>query len=141
VEVLASLAQKQQSLIANFRKILQIKKERLFRSQSSYVFRQPHRLYEGLAIKLDKITTKLQTDFTEQLRIKENNVKRLIKALDLLSPLKTMGRGFIYTTKVCDDQKIIKSVRELKAGEETILHYVDGVVRTKLLEVVEGQDA
>ncbi|MEI5994840.1 exodeoxyribonuclease VII large subunit [Candidatus Enterococcus mansonii] len=63
---------------------------------------------------------------------KQKQFITVIQQLDLLSPLKIMGRGYSYTTK---EKQVIKSVNELQAKEKIQIHYVDGVVDTVIEKV------
>ncbi|GAB9258587.1 exodeoxyribonuclease VII large subunit [Ligilactobacillus animalis] len=61
--------------------------------------------------------------------------QRLIKAtnaLDMLSPLRVMGRGFSYVTA---DEKIIKKTSDLTVGSEIKLHLSDGSVKAKVTKI------
>lgn len=60
-----------------------------------------------------------------------------VQQLDLLSPLKIMGRGYSYTTK---DQQVIKSVNELQVKEKIQIHYVDGLVDTVIEKITPVEE-
>ncbi|SJZ81937.1 Exodeoxyribonuclease VII large subunit [Pilibacter termitis] len=129
--------------------------ERMKRVKTSYVFLSPMRLYEGIAQRLDRENERLLhfspekrlTELQVQLQIceekmvqamnrlletKDIQVKSLIQALDLLSPLKIMTRGFTVATL---EEKIVKSVDELSENDELCLQFADGEVRSKVVEV------
>lgn len=63
-------------------------------------------------------------------------MQQAITSLDLLSPLKTMGRGFTYTTQ---KDHVIRSVKDLKE-KEIAVHFVDGTVKASILEIEEGEE-
>ncbi len=48
-----------------------------------------------------------------------------------------MGRGYSYTTK---DTKVVKSVHELAKNDHLNIHYKDGRVQTKVIEIEEDED-
>ncbi len=61
--------------------------------------------------------------------------QRLVKAtaaLDMLSPLRVMGRGFSYVTA---DEKIIKKTSDLSVGSEIKLHLSDGSAKAKITKI------
>lgn len=60
-----------------------------------------------------------------------------VQQLDLLSPLKIMGRGYSYTTK---EQQVIKSVNELQPKEKIQIHYVDGLVDTVIEKITPVEE-
>lgn len=68
---------------------------------------------------------------------KEKQFTSAVQQLDLLSPLKIMGRGYSYTTK---EQQVIKSVNELQVKEKIQIHYVDGVVDTVIEKVSPAEE-
>lgn len=56
------------------------------------------------------------------------------QALDLLSPLKIMGRGYSYTTK---EARVVKSITELAVGEQLAVFYPDGQATVQVMELKE----
>lgn len=68
---------------------------------------------------------------------KEKQFTSAVQQLDLLSPLKIMGRGYSYTTK---EQQVIKSVNELAPKEKIQIHYVDGVVDTVIEKITPAEE-
>lgn len=79
---------------------------------------------------------RLQQQMQGYLESKQRRVQQAITSLDLLSPLKTMGRGFTYTMQ---EEHVIRSVKALKEKEMTV-HFVDGTVKASILEIEEGRD-
>ncbi|MGK0552290.1 exodeoxyribonuclease VII large subunit [Enterococcus faecalis] len=56
-----------------------------------------------------------------------------VQQLELLSPLKIMGRGYSYTTK---EERVIKSVAELSTDDTVTIHYADGTIEAAVQSVV-----
>ena len=52
-----------------------------------------------------------------------------VQQLDLLSPLKIMGRGYSYTTK---EDRVVKTVTELQPADQLTIHYADGTVQANV---------
>lgn len=69
-----------------------------------------------------RLLNQKQTDFAQQ-----------VQALNLLSPLNIMGRGYSYT--VNEAGKLIASVKTLAVGEQVTVHYQDGTARMKVMDV------
>lgn len=181
-EELLKIKERQTRLEQSFLYQLQQKNERYQRLKNSYVFKQPDRLYEGQAIKLDRITQRLtqsmETVYHQKQRIaqeiiaqfkqqtpqgqiregqqqltflsktlhdrmeqymkdKEKQFTSAVQQLDLLSPLKIMGRGYSYTTK---EQQVVKSVNELKTKEKIQIHYVDGIVDAVIEKIIPAEE-
>ncbi|WP_086444978.1 exodeoxyribonuclease VII large subunit [Candidatus Enterococcus lemimoniae] len=73
----------------------------------------------------------------QYMKDKEKQFTSAIQQLDLLSPLKIMGRGYSYTTK---EQQVVKSVNELKTKEKIQIHYVDGIVDTVIEKIIPAEE-
>lgn len=69
-----------------------------------------------------------------QLKNKQQQFQQAITSLDLLSPLKTMSRGFTYTTK---EEKVLRSVKELQIKDQVTIHFTDGIVTSQVEEIKE----
>ena len=63
---------------------------------------------------------------------REQRLVKATNALDMLSPLRVMGRGFSYVTA---DEKIIKKTSDLTVGSEIKLHLSDGSVKAKVTKI------
>lgn len=59
----------------------------------------------------------------ELLQKKDRQFNQAIQSLDLLSPLKTMGRGYSYLT---NEQGVISEVTDIKIADKLTVHLVDG---------------
>jgi exodeoxyribonuclease VII large subunit len=62
---------------------------------------------------------------------KENQYQRENLLLDSLSPLKTLSRGYIISQQ---NNKIIKSVKEIDRDKNMVLTYSDGNIEVKSVE-------
>ena len=65
----------------------------------------------------------LDAAFVNYLKNKKTSFSYCVEKLDLLSPLKTMQRGYIISKK---ENHIIKSVKDLHSDDSITLVYVDG---------------
>ncbi|MGX7174354.1 exodeoxyribonuclease VII large subunit [Enterococcus ratti] len=61
--------------------------------------------------------------------------QKAVQTLDLLSPLKIMGRGYNYTTL---EGHVVKSIRQVKTDDAIQIHYQDGRVIATVKEIKEG---
>ncbi|BCA85299.1 exodeoxyribonuclease 7 large subunit [Enterococcus saigonensis] len=179
------IKERQTRLEQAFMHQLTLKKERYERLRSSYVLRQPERLYDAQAIKLDQLTQRLIQSTQNRLFEEEKKVMQLdhhlrqinpknkvnelkqhqaylherleksiyqllhqkqqsfanaVQSLDLLSPLKIMGRGYSYTTK---GDNLIKSIGEIAVTDTIVVHYQDGeaTAEIKKVEAMENREA
>lgn len=67
---------------------------------------------------------------------KQQQMQQAIQSLDLLSPLKIMGRGYSYTTK---DETVVKSVAGLRPKDELLIHYQDGQAKVQVIELKDSK--
>lgn len=82
------------------------------------------------------LTERLQTAMMRNMQQKEQSMHKQLHALDLLSPLKIMGRGYSYTTM---QDKIIKSTKQVTVGDQVVVHYEDGSV-TMNVEAIHKEE-
>ena len=80
-----------------------------------------------LVIKLLKLIFFSEVHF---LNIPTILVTELVSKLDELSPLKTLSRGYTLTQK---ENKIIKSAKDVKTGDEVSIKFIDGTKSAKIL--------
>lgn len=64
---------------------------------------------------------------------KQNQLTQRVDALDHLSPLKVMSRGFSFTTN--SEGKVIKKVDDIKKNDDIELQLIDGYARATVNEV------
>lgn len=79
---------------------------------------------------VDRLTDSLKDEFFENYKRLENSFVNLIAKLDGLSPLKTMARGYA-TVKI--NEKTVKSVNDIKAGELLNIRFSDGEADCKVI--------
>ena len=85
---------------------------------------------------MNYLQERLQQQMQGYLENQQRRVQQAITSLDLLSPLKTMGRGFTYTTQ---DEQVVRSVNDLQEKEMTV-HFVDGTVKAAILKIEKGAE-
>ena len=85
---------------------------------------------------MNYLQERLQQQMQGYLENQQRRVQQAITSLDLLSPLKTMGRGFTYTTQ---DEQVVRSVNDLQEKEMTV-HFVDGTVKAAILKIEKGEE-
>lgn len=86
-EVLLSIQKEEQRLYQAMRNKVALRSEKLNHLMRSYVFRQPKRLYEGHLMKVDQLTTHLQTVVMKTMEQEIHNHHRLDLQLRNVNPL------------------------------------------------------
>ncbi len=74
-------------------------------------------------LKVDSLIKNLVSEINKKVKLKRSAFSELVAKLDALSPLKTINRGFIVAQK---DDKVVKSAKELKKGDNIKLRFSDG---------------
>lgn len=83
------------------------------------------------------LTKRLADNIQHYLKDKRNGFAKIVQQLDDYSPLKTLERGFVYTT---DEQgHTISSVRQVKVTDKLNLHFKDGQAKAIVTETKEGK--
>ena len=80
---------------------------------------------------------RLQRGAQQVLTAKQQQFARAAQSLDLLSPLKIMGRGYAFVTTPPDD-KIVRSAQQLAPDATVQIHLADGQATAKITKVDGG---
>lgn len=79
----------------------------------------------------------LQNRMEQYMKDKNKSFTSAIQQLDLLSPLKIMGRGYSYTTKA---EEVVKSVNSVQIGDTLTVHYADGQIDVTADKIVVAEN-
>ena len=111
-------------------KKVEIMKLRYEKCMNSRVFKEPTRNINDNYLRIDNYIKRLEN--TIKIKQKEEKTKyiELVSKLDALSPLKTLTRGYSI---VETDNKIIKSSKQLSAGDKIKLRFSDGQKNAEIL--------
>lgn len=82
--------------------------------------------------KLVYLTQSLDRQMKQLMIEKNTQYVSQVQQLDLLSPLKIMGRGYSYTTK---ENQVIKTVSELQIDDTVTIHYADGLILANVTKI------
>ena len=120
----------QNRLKISLNKKLEIMKLRYEKCISSRVFKEPTRMIEDYYLKVDNQIKKLEKNIKEKEQIEKEKYIKLVAKLDTLSPLKTLSRGYSI---VESENKIVKSVKELKKGQNIEIRLTDGKAQAQVI--------
>ena len=120
----------QNSLRLMLIKKVEIMKLRYEKCMSSRVFKEPLRNINDNYLKIDTYIKRLENIIKAKQKEEKTKYIELISKLDALSPLKTLTRGY---SLVEQDDKIIKSAKEIKTGDEVKIKFIDGKREAKIL--------
>ena len=86
-------------------------------------------------IELDHMRDKLAASMEAQLGLKAREQARLAAALDAMSPLRVLSRG--YAIAMMDSGETVRSVKQLQSGELLHLRISDGCADCTVREIIE----
>lgn len=113
----------QNRLRMSLSKKLEIMKLRYEKSMSSQIFKDPTRMISDYYLKVESQIKNLEKIIKQKEQTQKEKYIKLVSKLDALSPLKTLTRGYSI---VETENKIIKSVKELKTGDKIQIRLKDG---------------
>ena len=105
------------------KKKVELMKLRYEKCMKSRVFTDPTRKIKDMNIILDSFVQRLEVKVRDIQKSSHTSYVELVTKLDTLSPLKTLTRGYSLTEK---DNKIVKSVKDLKKDDKVKIKLHDG---------------
>ena len=112
------------------KKKIELIKLRYEKCMQSRVFTDSTRKIKEYYMILDTCIKRMENKIRNIKKDKQSQFIEIVTKLDTLSPLKTLIRGYCLTEK---DNKIIKSVKQLKENDEINLKFYDGDKKVKVL--------
>ncbi|MDT2850006.1 exodeoxyribonuclease VII large subunit [Vagococcus carniphilus] len=112
-------------------------KEKEYRTLTQKLyFQHPQGKVDVSKQQVNYLNEKLLTAMQNLMKDNQTNLSQLLLNLDMLSPLKTMLRGYSYVTV---DEKIIKSTTELEENQTLTVHLSDGEVKSTVSEIKQKE--
>lgn len=115
---------------------LALSKTTLERLQNSWALSNPQRMLEGRMQRFDFASVRLEQVFNAALTQKQHSCGVLAAKLDALSPLTVLARGYSVTENT--DGKIIRSIADVRWGDEIVTQVGDGNV-ISVVQHTEGR--
>ena len=112
------------------RKKVEVLRLRYDKCMKSRCFTEPSYLFQDRYLKLDSFVKNLEKAIN--LKMKDYKLKTVekITKLDAMSPLKTLARGYTVVEK---DDKLVKSVKDLKKDDIINVRLNDGKIDAKII--------
>ena len=105
---------------------LQRRREQLDRARSSPFLQSPLRSIQEKRLLLDYQQQRLVHGMERQVQASRERAGRLAAALEALSPLRVLGRGYSIAQK--EDGTVLSSIQQVSVGEALSLRLADGQV-------------
>ncbi len=112
-------------------KKVQIMRLRYEKCMSSRVFKEPQREINDKYLKIDSYVKRLENTIKSKQKEEKTKYIELLCKLDALSPLKTLTRGY---SLVENNDKIVKSVNDLKIGDIVTIKLKDGQKEAEVIK-------
>ena len=119
----------QQQLLKNQRQQWQLQQQRLISNSPLKTVTQTQTTVADLQQRLNRATR--QNWFNQRQR-----ANQAIASLDLVSPLKVLGRGFAYVTD--EEHHVLKKTTDFEIGHAIQLHVQDGLVEAQITKTNQG---
>ena len=133
---LNSVAELEKRLKNTVLKRLSLSEITLERLQNSWALSNPQRMLEGRMQRFDFASVRLEQVFNAALTQKQHSCGVLAAKLDALSPLTVLARGYSVTENT--DGKIIRSIADVRWGDEIVTQVGDGNV-ISVVQHTEGR--
>ena len=111
------------------KKKIEIMKLRYEKCMMNRVFRNPLQNIQDKYVYIDRINKSMQLSISTKLQGSKTKMVELVTKLDSLSPLKTLTRGYSIMEK---DGKVVKSVKDITAGDDVDIRLIDGTAKAKI---------
>jgi len=121
-----------QRLSLMLRRRLELAQHRLDAASRHTLFRNPQRLVDQAAQKLDETTRRLRTAMPRRLTVESTRLDALARQLGAVSPTSVLERGYSYT--LGPDGKLLRHAGDARAGDRITTVLADGRVGS----IVEG---
>ena len=133
---LNSVAELEKRLKNTVLKRLALSETTFERLQNSWALSNPQRMLEGRMQRFDFASVRLEQVFNAALTQKQHSCGVLAAKLDALSPLTVLARGYSVTENT--DGKIIRSIADVRWGDEIVTQVGDGNV-ISVVQHTEGR--
>ncbi len=131
IEDVLSELQKYDNRFKNaLKKKIELMQLRYEKCMANRVFKEPLQKINERYISIDMYVKQMQNSVTNKYKDSKSEMIELVAKLDALSPLKTMARGYAIAEK---NNKIIKSINDVKKDDELVLKFNDGNTNVKVL--------
>ncbi len=138
IELRKRLRNYQSRVSAALEKQLKLSRERLEALANRRVLQSPINYIQDRRLTLDHLNRRLLSAQGGILQQKRAEFGRLAAALDAMSPLKVLDRGYVMARS---GKKLVRSVKDVGLGDSLALRLADGTVRAAVTEIEEEKNA
>lgn len=140
-DILATLTHWRDQLTTNLKQRAQQVRLQLDALAARPALTRPLDMIHNRVSQLDELDRRLNRSTRELVSRFQSETKRLSSALDALSPLKVLSRGYSITRVEKEGQTtetdIVKSIKQLSTGDTLQTHVSDGTITSQVKQIVE----
>ncbi len=136
-EIISSLTAKSAHMTSLIKRRLDISREKLEKLASSRMLRSPMNFIDDRRLALDSVSEKLYLKASARINEKASALKSLAAALNALSPLAVLSRG--YGAAFGYNGKLIKSVSDVNIGDELTIKISDGEIKAGVISKTKSR--
>lgn len=104
---------------------------------SGGILQDPEKLLASYHMHLDQRWTELDGAITARMNEKEKRFREQVSALDALSPLKVLSRGYSFCEK---EGQPVHSAAQVALGDALTLHFADGTIESTATAISQKRD-
>lgn len=124
-ELTLSLERSGKRLIGSLRNQVRLVRSKLDAIRDSYIFQQPFDRIREYQQRLDELHPRLEAVLKRIIETAHKRLEQIGARMDSLSPLKVLERGYSITKRERDN-RLLRSIRQIKSGEKIITRLSDG---------------
>jgi exodeoxyribonuclease VII large subunit len=136
-DLLGSLRESAIRLARGLRHTHEVARQRFERLATHYAMRLPRSLLESRQQLLDEVTGRLMATSTLGVERARAHLDKHAAALDVLSPLKTLARG--YAIAVTPEGRVVRRAEDVSVGQDLGVVLSEGELSTKVTARTKGR--
>ena len=110
-----------------------INREYLEKLRARPVMQSPLGYFSERRIALDRLSERMLSSMEKRIMTSKERFSRLTAALDAMSPLKVLARGYAINTT--EDGRIVKKTDDVKIGEKISVQVQDGNINCTVCDI------
>ncbi len=134
-ELLPYLAQLQSRLVAAMSKKVQVSRQQLSYLENHRILLDPVNYLADRRLNLDYLQQRFTALMQSFVQRKKGEFTSLASALDAMSPLKVLSRGYSMARQ--ENGALVKSVQDITPGKTLVITVTDGSIYTTVREIEE----
>lgn len=132
IKIIETLDDRKRYLNSLIKNQIEILKKELEERKNSYYIKNFYREIENRQQELLEREERLRRAFQYQINEIKNSLDRRVHKIITLNPLETLKRGYSVVTK---ENKIIKSIKNIKIDDEIEIKVTDGIIKGIVKEI------